>query len=125
MGSMLYDGLIAFALVFTAASAFILATDYPNHTQLRPFLQLLVCVTTAAYFVGFWSWRGQTVGMKTWRIRVVRADGSPLGWKLALARFALATIGLLALGLTIVWTLFDRDRQFLHDRLLNTRLVIT
>ena len=35
----------------------------------------------------------------------------------------LATIGYLAMGITILWALIDRDRQFLHDRLSGTRLV--
>jgi uncharacterized RDD family membrane protein YckC len=32
-------------------------------------------------------------------------------------------LGFLAAGLGFAWALFDRDRQFLHDRLAGTALV--
>jgi uncharacterized RDD family membrane protein YckC len=35
----------------------------------------------------------------------------------------LALAGLSLFGVTIVWAWFDRDRQFLHDRLAKTRLI--
>jgi uncharacterized RDD family membrane protein YckC len=54
--------------------------------------------------------------MRTWRIRLV--DVTP---GRAIPRFVLA---LFLLPLSIVWVLVDRDRQFLHDRLAGTRLVI-
>ena len=53
--------------------------------------------------------------MNAWGIRLV--DVTP---RKALLRFVLA---LLLLPASIAWALFDRDRQFLHDRLAGTRLV--
>jgi len=38
-------------------------------------------------------------------------------------RFCLALAGLALAGAGFWWALFDRDRQFLHDRLLGTRLI--
>jgi uncharacterized RDD family membrane protein YckC len=61
---------------------------------------------------------GQTVAMKAWRIRLV--DVTP---GKALARFLFAII-FVPTGISIVWALFDKDRQFLHDRLAATRLVL-
>ena len=61
--------------------------------------------------------------MKTWRIRLVTVDGSPLSLKQAALRFVLALLGLLLVGVGFWWALFDRDRQFLHDRIAGTRLV--
>jgi uncharacterized RDD family membrane protein YckC len=53
----------------------------------------------------------------------VRDDGGPVGTGRAVHRYLLATLGLAALGLGFLWALFDRDRQFLHDRLAGTALV--
>ena len=39
-------------------------------------------------------------------------------------RYALAWPSLLYLGAGLLWAFFDRDRQFLHDRLSGTRLVL-
>ena len=67
----------------------------------------------AAYFLWCWLRGGQTLAMKAWHIRLV--DVTP---RKALLRFLLA---LPFLPISILWALFDRDRQFLHDRLAGTR----
>jgi uncharacterized RDD family membrane protein YckC len=42
----------------------------------------------------------------------------------ALLRYLLCWPSIILGGVGIVWALFDRDRQFLHDRLAGTRLVM-
>jgi uncharacterized RDD family membrane protein YckC len=81
------------------------------------FLVLLV------YFVWFWSNGGQTLAMKTWRIRLVTHDRRPVRPVQALLRYLLAWLSLGLGGIGIVWALLDGDGQFLHDRLAGTRLV--
>jgi uncharacterized RDD family membrane protein YckC len=63
--------------------------------------------------------------MKTWRIRLVTAAGEPLTLRHAVCRFVLAVAGTLLLGTGVIWAFFDRDRQFLHDRLAGTKIVIS
>lgn len=75
------------------------------------------------YFVGFWRAGGQTLAMKTWRVRLVSARGGPPTAAQAILRFCWAWPSILLLGAGIAWALFDRDGQFLHDRLAETRLV--
>jgi uncharacterized RDD family membrane protein YckC len=75
------------------------------------------------YFAWQWVRGGQTLAMKTWRIRLVTADGGPVTPNTAMLRYTLAWIGLLPFGLTFLWALFDRDGQYLHDRLSGTRLI--
>jgi uncharacterized RDD family membrane protein YckC len=43
--------------------------------------------------------------------------------KQAALRFVLALLGLLLAGAGFWWSLFDRDRQFFHDRIVGTRLI--
>ena len=76
--------------------------------------------------VGFWTRGGQTLPMKTWRIRLVRADtGGPVNAARAVHRYLLAVLGLAAAGLGFAWALFDRDGLFLHDRMAGTMLVMS
>ncbi len=85
-----------------------------------------VCLVGVAgmYLVWFWRHGGQTLAMQTWRIRLVDASGRrPVGLHQAWLRYSLALLGLLGLGIGFLWALWDRDRQFLHDRLAGTRLV--
>jgi len=61
--------------------------------------------------------------MQTWKMRVVAADGSSLTKKQAVTRYLFALTGILFFGFGIVWALFDRDHQFLHDRLAGTQII--
>lgn len=124
LASMLYEVLLllgVLALLLVLPHVLIAAVSHrlaaPAVLQAHFFLALLV------YFVWFWSHAGQTLAMKTWRIRLQTEDGSPVRPALALLRFLLCwpSIGLAGLGL--LWALFDRDGQFLHDRIAGTRLV--
>ncbi|MCM8595818.1 MAG: RDD family protein [Candidatus Accumulibacter sp.] len=81
------------------------------------FLVLLV------YFVWFWSNGRRTLAMKTWRMRLLTRDGGPVRPAQALLRYLLCWPSLLIGGAGILWGFFDRDRQFLHDRLAGTMLV--
>jgi uncharacterized RDD family membrane protein YckC len=87
-------------------------------------LPSLVAVAMA-YFCGFWVRGGQTVGMRAWRIEVVRADGSALGWPRAAARFAALLVAALPAGLGLWWSAFDAEKRGWHDRWTGTRVVRT
>jgi uncharacterized RDD family membrane protein YckC len=88
-------------------------------------LWLHVFVVLGAYFAWCWSRRGQTLAMQTWHLKLVRAaDGRLVPPALCWLRYALAWPSLLLCGAGLWWALIDRDRQFLHDRLAGTRIVL-
>ena len=123
LASAVYDLLLLVALVFIATWPFLAFFGDSTHGWRRHVLQAWVVVVVGAYFVWFWTHDGQTLPMKTWHIKVVAADGKPLGIARAVHRYLIALLGLAAVGLGFAWALFDRDRQFLHDRLAGTALV--
>ena len=123
LASGLYDLLLVVALVLIATFPFLAIFGDSTHGWRRSVLQAWVLLVAASYFVGFWSHGGQTLPMKTWRIRLTRADGTKVGMMQGVNRFAFAVLGLLAAGLGFFWALWDRDRQFLHDRIAGTVLV--
>jgi len=82
-----------------------------------------VFIVIGAYFAWYWRHGGQTLAMQTWKIRLSTPSGTtPTLAQLAL-RYFLAWPSLIFLGAGLFWAIFDRDRQFLHDRLAGTRLV--
>jgi len=121
--SALYDLLLVAALLLIATFPFLAFFGDSIFGWRRHALQAWVLFVTGAYFVGFWTHGGQTLPMKTWHLRLVRRDGQPVGAVRALHRYLIAALGLAAMGLGFAWALFDRDRQFLHDRLAGTALV--
>lgn len=123
LASGLYELLILVALVFIATLPFSYVFGDATQGWKRTLLQAWVVAVTAGYFGWFWTHGGQTLPMKTWRFRLVRADGGSVRWPRALHRYVLAVLGFLAAGLGFLWAFVDRDRQFLHDRLAGTVLV--
>ncbi|MCL2590508.1 MAG: RDD family protein [Betaproteobacteria bacterium] len=88
-------------------------------------LELLhVLALLGAYFVYSWHRLGQTLAMRTWRLRVVAANGNKLSWGRAFLRYVLAWPSVLCFGVGILWAFFDLDNLFLHDRLAGTRVVV-
>lgn len=86
---------------------------------------LHIFVVLGFYFVWYWRRHGQTLAMQTWRLRIVRAvDGQAPERGRCLLRYALCWPSVCFFGLGIAWALIDRDRQFLHDRLASTCIVL-
>lgn len=124
LASMLYEGMLVFAVAFAATGIFYLASGGVAATGwLRRMLQVYLLAVFAAYFLWCWLRSGQTLAMQAWRIRLVCPGRARVPPGRALARFVLALV-LVPSGVSLVWALFDRDRQFLHDRLAGTRLVL-
>jgi len=123
LASAVYDLLIVFAIALVATLPFIAIAGDSTQGGRRYLLQAWIVAAIGAYFVTCWARGGQTLPMKTWRIRVVRWDGARVGPWRALHRYLLAWLSLAALGAGFAWALFDRDGQFLHDRLAGTAIV--
>lgn len=144
MACWLYEGLLLFSLMMVAVllqSALALLLPALNHPA---WLQASSLLLWGAYFVWFWQ-RGQTLPMKTWRIRILDPQGRPIGRARALSRYALswvwglplllqispwhqplAQLAVLQAGWVCIWALltrFERHGQFWHDIWAGTRLV--
>jgi uncharacterized RDD family membrane protein YckC len=84
---------------------------------------LCLAAIAMAFFCGFWVHGGQTLGMRAWRIRVVRDDGRALTWGRAALRFAAALVAALPAGLGLWWGMLDAGKRGWHDRWTGTRVV--
>lgn len=87
-------------------------------------LQLYYLLAPLLFFGWFWTHGGQTLGMRSWRIRVITLDGENLSWKHATSRYFAALLSWFSLGLGFLWVLFDRDNSSWHDKLSGTRLIM-
>lgn len=121
----IYELLILSALLLVATFPFLAIVGDSASGPKRYLLQAYVLAVAGAYLVGFWTHGGQTLAMKTWRIRIVSEDGGRVDLMRGIRRYIMALAGVAAFGLGFLWALVDRDRQFLHDRFAGTRLVTT
>jgi uncharacterized RDD family membrane protein YckC len=144
---MVYEAVLLFGVVFIVSYALLalLQWTYPLAPFRRAVLQAVLFLAIGGYFVWCWTRSGQTLALKTWKLKVVAADNTPprparaalrylLAWHLWLpgllwvALFqthALADAAALAVGFAILLlpALADPQRRLLHDRWTGTRLV--
>ena len=85
-----------------------------------PIGALIILLTTASYYVYFWSNGRNTLGMSTWNHEVINDDGSKLSRTAALKRFLLY---LLVSAIGMLWILFDKENKCLPDRILKLKIV--
>lgn len=129
LGALLYDGLLLLAVLMVATALFLPVTggeaiDPAGHPWLEFVYRTVLLVLIVGFFGLFWTRRGQTLGMQSWRLRVEREDGRLLGWGDVLRRLGWALLSLLPLGLGFAWILVDPQRRAWHDRLSGTRVVV-
>jgi len=123
LASLFYDALLLAAILFLAGFLVVGLVPAEASALARLLHQAYLLLVAGGYLTWFWRHGGQTLAMKTWRIRLERLDGGRLSLGQAWLRYLWALLGLTCLGLGFLWALVDRDRQFLHDRMAKTRLV--
>lgn len=142
---MLYEAMLLFGVVFISDWLFSTLLQQRHALHLRHAGQAWLFLIIGLYFVWFWTHRGQTLAMKTWRLRLVTAAGGEVGTKRAISRYLLAWLWILP-GLALAWAVdartwalllipaanillwaltayLDPQRQFLHDRIAGTHVV--
>lgn len=143
--SIVYESLLALAVLFLPFLVFELVAQ-GAHTPLTEHMrQCLAFLVMGAYFIHQWSREGQTLAMKTWRLKVVLPGHAHVPLRVAAYRYVLAWMWLLpgilvsyaldlqhwqalsAVGIgMLAWSataLFTGNGQFLHDKLLGTQIV--
>lgn len=125
LAAILYDCLLLTAVLFVATAVLMPfiggnAVESGNLAY-NAFLFLI----SLLYFAWHWVKGGQTLGMRSWHIFVINESMQNPNWKQATLRFFSAFLSLLLLGLGFVWSLFDKNKLALHDRLSKTKLIVS
>lgn len=156
LGALVYDGLLVIAVLFLGTLVLLPLTGGKSITPqdsgpweyaYRAWIALLV----AGFFGASWTRRGQTLGMMSWKIRLLKDDGRLPGWRDVAIRLLsgailllCAVLGLVALvrpgafrlgqwGIVLLlppaanylWMIFDGASRSLQDRLTGCRVVRT
>jgi len=124
IAAMLYDALLVGALLFLATIPFIaIRGGEPVEQGENVIYRLALIVVVYAFFVGFWSRSGRTLGMQSWRLQLENNEGQVPTVAQASLRFVAAILSWLPLGLGYLWQLWDPGKLAWHDRISQTRLV--
>ncbi len=105
---MLYDTLLVAALLFLATLPFIaIRGGEPVETGENLLYRIVLALVVFAFFVGFWSRSGRTLGMQSWGLQLETDDGGIPSVTSASLRFFAAIVSLLPLGLGFLWQVWD------------------
>ncbi len=124
LAAILYDTLLVSALLFLATIPFVAARGgEPVEIGDNRVYQVVLACVIYAFFVGFWTRWGRTLGMQSWGLQLQTMEGFKPTLATASVRFLAAILSWAPAGLGFLWQLWDRDRLTWHDRISGTRLV--
>lgn len=135
--AILYDSLIVFFLIFIITlilqqviiqfemvtleqvqiSKDTTASTIPGDSFAVTALRSLWFFLPLFYFGHYWTKRGQTPGMKVWKVIAINQNGSLMSWTQAVMRYVFALF-----GLGLLWMIFNKERLPLQDQVSKTYL---
>lgn len=132
LAALLYDSFILLAISFLYGAAATLAGTLAGWHQgdYQPMFRhwaftLGWVLVLAGFYIWFWHKSGQTIGMRTWRLKLV--DGSNQlrtpSWHRCVLRALVAPPAIVLAGVAYWYRLIDRQRRCLHDRLSQTHVI--
>ena len=125
-----YDGFLVafltFILIFAIGFLDIFIDMFRSVDQYRTEALMIVSAIIASflYFWISWARTGQTIGKALTGIKVVRKDGTPLGYGKAFLRYIGYLVSAILLSLGFLWIGFDSKRQGWHDKIAGTLVTL-
>lgn len=117
----MYDWLLilAMAIIGSMPIVFFYGESVPTGNLMY---QLALLALSIGYFTYCWTRSGQTLGMRTWNIRIMTKAGGRINTKQCLLHFAAAFISLATMGIGFWWAWTNHERSTWHDLWSETRL---
>lgn len=132
LAALLYDSfiLLAISFLYGAAATFVGAAAGWHHADYQPMFQhwaftLGWVLVLAIFYIWFWHKSGQTIGMRTWRLKLVDDDNPNItpSWRLCALRALVSPPMIIFVGVGYWYGLIDKQRRCLHDRCSHTRVI--
>ena len=120
--SILYDTLLVLAILIIMSIPFF-SFNLEENFSLKIIVQIYYYLITQYFFVWFWVNNEGTLGMKTWKIKIVSEDGNKITYKEAIIRFNTAILSFIFFGLGFLISFLRKDKKCLHDFISKTVLV--
>tara|TARA_B100001027_G_scaffold169557_1_gene121149 strand:- start:414 stop:815 length:402 start_codon:yes stop_codon:yes gene_type:complete len=122
LASILYDFLLVLAVLIIMSIPFF-SFDLQENNLLKITIQIYYYFITQYFFVWFWVHNQGTLGMKTWKIKIICNNNNRLSYKQAIIRFNVAIFSLLFFGLGFLISFFRKDKKCFHDIISKTALI--
>ncbi|MBM3837863.1 MAG: RDD family protein [Verrucomicrobia bacterium] len=87
------------------------------------FAGLAFPILLVVYHVAMWTWKGTTIGGVVFGLKIVRIDGRPIDFAVALVRSLFSIISFVFLLVGFFWAGWDKEKQSWHDKIAGTVIV--
>jgi uncharacterized RDD family membrane protein YckC len=121
IASIIYDALLVLAILIVMSIPFF-SFNVEENNLLKITMQVYFYFIIQYFFVWFWVNNEGTLGMKTWKIKIVCNNGEKISYKKAIIRFNIAIISILFFGLGFLISFYRKDKKCLHDIISKTSL---
>jgi uncharacterized RDD family membrane protein YckC len=115
--------LVAGVITFVLNKGNAITAEHDFYFAFRVIILSSLIFASFLFFGWFWTHKGQTLGMKTWHVRLISTDGSPIDWEKVSIRYITAIISWSVFGLGFLWALVDKDKRAWHDIFSATKLI--
>lgn len=119
---MFYDSILLIALLFFASLPVAIPLNITMEHPYYPLYILYIHVVAFLFFGWCWTRGGQTLGSKTWKIRVISDTSKKVTWKQAFLRYIGSILCWLSLGIGFLWCYTNKERRAWNDIISKTRL---
>lgn len=123
LAAIAYDAFLLLALLILFSFPWVMLAKSFEFSSIWG-LRIITLSLIFLFFVYFWMGKQQTLGMTTWRIKLVDFNGNPASFAQCVTRLCAAFFSVLCLGLGYLWMLADKDQMTWHDRLSKTELIL-
>lgn len=123
IGVMFYDAILLAAVLFLAGVLVAPTFNITNEHPLYPLFVIYIYAVAFVFFAWFWTHGGQTLGLKTWKLKLISSNGEAVTWKQSLIRYLASLLCWLSLGVGFLWCYTNKDRLAWNDLWSKTQLI--
>ena len=118
----LYDSILLVAVLFFMSLPIIIPFEITTDHILYPLYIVYIYAIAFLFFAWSWTHGGQTLGLKTWKIKLVSVSGNQVTWKESFMRYIGSLLCWLSCGIGFLWCYTNKERLAWNDLISNTRL---
>lgn len=122
LAAIVYDLFLLAALLFTATALILPLNAGLAFTAQQIIYPIYLLIISFLFYGWFWTHGGQTLGLRTWNLKVLTFNRESMSWKQALLRFITAIMSCGFFGLGFLWVLIDKNQRSWHDHLSKTAI---
>lgn len=119
---MFYDSILLVVLLFFTSLPVVISLQITMEHPLYPLYIFCMYLIAFLFFGWCWTHGGQTLGLKTWKVRLISDVENRVTWKESFLRYLGSILCWLSLGIGFMWCYTNKERRAWNDMISKTQL---